>query len=534
MLQRASRNRVSSSRRGVPVLVPFPYACRPATQCCSVPVETVLVPLNGESRSLFRSPMHVALYPVCRTCNGPGQTLCIADSCPMNMKRSDWCIHQFILHRKIGAGGVSAVYRATCISTGCDVAIKMYKKKKLDSVSYDQIKREIKIHSQLSHKNIIQMYAAFEDYHGIYFVRDFADMGDLLAVLQKHGGVMGETAVVDQIIYPTLCALEYLHDLNLIHGDIKPENIFLTAAGVLKVADIRLSIDTTPEEPTESIGTRSSMAPEVTGSQGSTESQEIQIYTRLDDVGDVGMLAYEILTGVAPVKRGQQTVATNIPRLSPAIPLGMSKEAANFIELAMEKDPPTARQLQAHPWIQDRQIIVAIDARASRLRSPRKFPATFSKPSSPVHQRSPAPVVPIATATVFKSTTGSHQLPQIQSQDPTQSPSQDPRRQLLAEWRLRLPPATLNCSRSVSNVRTYSVSRASSKSFTHASSNPLSRAITPVSRGSTKSVLGASTPVPCASSNPLLGASTPVSRASMKPVLSAAKKTEEPFSLGDP
>eukprot|EP00798_Chlamydomonas_sp_ICE-L_P027993 gene27993-32420_t len=173
--------------------------------------------------------------PVCLACNGKCRNLCIAESCPMNMKRSDWCIDQFILHKKIGAGSMSSVYKGVCKVSGLVVAIKMYKKKRLDSVSFDPIKCEIKIHSQLSHKNIIQVYAAFEDSHGIYMVMEFAEKGDLFAVLQKHGGIMGETVAVDQIITPALSALEYLHDLNLIHRDIKPENIFITAAGVLKV-----------------------------------------------------------------------------------------------------------------------------------------------------------------------------------------------------------------------------------------------------------------------------------------------------------
>eukprot|EP00798_Chlamydomonas_sp_ICE-L_P017701 gene17701-24059_t len=125
---------------------------------------------------------------------------------------------------QIAAGSVSAVYKGTCKSSGIDVAIKVYKKKR------------IKIHSQLSHKNIIKMYAAFEDCNFIYIVMEFAEMGDLSAVLQTHGGVMTETAAVDQIIHPSLSALEYLHDLGLVHRNIEPENLFLTAAGVLKVA----------------------------------------------------------------------------------------------------------------------------------------------------------------------------------------------------------------------------------------------------------------------------------------------------------
>ena len=66
-------------------------------------------------------------------------------------------IDQFHLVKKIGSGYASTVYLATCRSSGNQVAVKLYHKNKLSELNYFQVSREIRIHSSLDHKNIIQL-----------------------------------------------------------------------------------------------------------------------------------------------------------------------------------------------------------------------------------------------------------------------------------------------------------------------------------------------------------------------------------------
>ena len=81
----------------------------------------------------------------------------------------------------------------------------------------------VKIHGSVDHKNIIQLWAAFEDQYGIYLVSEFASKGDVFADVEKRGGQMTESDTVRQVIYPFLQALIYLHGLKIMHRDIKPE-----------------------------------------------------------------------------------------------------------------------------------------------------------------------------------------------------------------------------------------------------------------------------------------------------------------------
>jgi serine/threonine protein kinase len=76
-----------------------------------------------------------------------------------------------------------------------------------------QVEREIRIHIQLDHVNIIKLYAAFEDEKNVYMVQEYAAGGDLFEDLKRNGGSIKEKYTVRDIIVPFLNALQYLHGL---------------------------------------------------------------------------------------------------------------------------------------------------------------------------------------------------------------------------------------------------------------------------------------------------------------------------------
>lgn len=75
------------------------------------------------------------------------------------------------------------------------------------------MEREVRLHINLHHENIIHLFAAFEDEKHVYMVQEFAVCGDLFEDLKKGGGQLKEKYAVRDVIVPFLSALSYLHGM---------------------------------------------------------------------------------------------------------------------------------------------------------------------------------------------------------------------------------------------------------------------------------------------------------------------------------
>ena len=111
----------------------------------------------------------------------------------------------------------------------------------------------------------------------------YVPRGDLFHELKRCGGCFSERCVacvqcllrrcvltccaprraIRDVIYPTLCALGYMHSENIIHRDVKPENTLVAEDGAALLADFGLSMDCGLERPATRLGTLDYMAPEV-------------------------------------------------------------------------------------------------------------------------------------------------------------------------------------------------------------------------------------------------------------------------------
>lgn len=298
--------------------------------------------------------MECASEGICRT-------IVVTRHCPPAMKKRDiWRIEQFHLVRKLGSGYASTVYLATCRHTGNQVAIKMYHKTKLSELNHYQVQREVRIHCNLEHQHIVQLWAAFEDQYGLYLVTEYASKGDVFTEVEKRGGQMSEADAVKQVLHPFLLALDYLHLQHIIHRDIKPENLLFTATGALKVGDFGLSINYEEERPVTRVGTLDYMAPEVVVCPDKHRPQDHKEMTHLHynslvDSWAIGVLAYELIVGRPPFDKGhKKATIAEILNGEPVIPPWMSDGAAHFIRWALTKESskrPTVVQLAQHPWI---------------------------------------------------------------------------------------------------------------------------------------------------------------------------------------
>lgn len=282
------------------------------------------------------------------------------ERCPQAMMRDSWHIKDFALVKEIGSGAVSCVYFALCRKSCLRVAIKVYQKAKLSQLNAHQVQREIAIHASLNHPHIVDLYAAFEDETGIYLVLEYAEGGDLFDAVKRRGGRLQEAMLVQQVLYPYLCALMYLHGRGIVHRDIKPENTVITRNHVLKITDFGLAVSQRLERPVTRLGTLDYMAPEVLKCPDKHLPQDNKhradlAYTEAVDTWALGVLAYELIVGRPPFGMADRAGTMQaICHAQPAMPDWVSPGAAAFITMALDKSPatraPVARLLQ-HPWI---------------------------------------------------------------------------------------------------------------------------------------------------------------------------------------
>ncbi len=146
--------------------------------------------------------------------------------------------------RKLGEGGMGAVYLGRSQSDGKPVAIKVIRPdcNTSDVVIQRFRDREIPLSRQMVHENIVMCYEGnYSD--GVFFiVMEFVEGTDVQRLLESKGRIDVPTAV--QIMIQALCGLEYIHSYNVVHRDLKPPNILLGRKGpgwIPKIADFGLS-----------------------------------------------------------------------------------------------------------------------------------------------------------------------------------------------------------------------------------------------------------------------------------------------------
>lgn len=281
------------------------------------------------------------------------------------MQRQRWLLADYTILEKLYTGYASVVYKAMCKYSGGLVCLKIYKMHSLCEMTKYQVFREIKLHGSLHHEHIVQLYAAFQADTQVVLVQEYVDGGDLLKLMQKHGGRLLEREAVQLVLHPLLVTLDYLHSQSIIHRDVKPENILYTSDLCMKICDFGVAIDIEEESAVTRAGTLDYMAPEVLKCPYKRYPEDNKDNPRLHysdrvDTWAVGILGYELLVGFPPfIDETKPRTESRIQCSSPVFPNKMSEQAKDFISLALSKDAarrPSTRDLLNHPWIQSHKL----------------------------------------------------------------------------------------------------------------------------------------------------------------------------------
>jgi hypothetical protein len=207
----------------------------------------------------------------------------------------------------ISSGAMGAVYKAHNIVAGIDVAIK----RMLDTQHAQRFEIEARLLAQLEHPRVVKVLDHFQDSSGVYYiVMDLIDGLDLGRALDERGNPGLPVSEVLDYARQACEALQYVHDQQIVHRDVKPQNLIHGERGVVLVDfGVATQLDAT-DAGTVGVGTPRFMAPEVFA--GGTVSPR-------SDVFSLGATVWNLLAGSAPVYADDTKLAETVPGVTPEL-----------------------------------------------------------------------------------------------------------------------------------------------------------------------------------------------------------------------
>ena len=147
---------------------------------------------------------------------------------------------RYELEEKIGSGGMAEVYKAHDRLLARPVAIKiLHEAYRADVEFIERFHREAKSAARLSHPNIVSIYDVGVAGNDHYIVMEYVQSSTLKKKIQDEGPLELSTAV--QIAKDIASGLTHAHANNIVHCDIKPHNILMTADGRAKITDFGIA-----------------------------------------------------------------------------------------------------------------------------------------------------------------------------------------------------------------------------------------------------------------------------------------------------
>ncbi len=205
---------------------------------------------------------------------------------------------QYRLLDRLGQGGMGAVYRAEHLRLKRDVAIKVLSPAQAnDPRAAARFQLEMEVVGRIDHPNVVRATDAGEEAGVHYLVMELIDGIDLAGLLARRGPL--PVAEACEVVRQAAAGLQAAHDHGLVHRDVKPSNLMLTAAGRVKVLDLGLALLRPGARPADGLtgvgevmGTAEYMAPE--------QWTETHAVDGRADVYSLGCSLYALLTGGPP------------------------------------------------------------------------------------------------------------------------------------------------------------------------------------------------------------------------------------------
>ncbi len=298
-----------------------------------------------------------------------------------------------VLH-KLGSGGMADVYCAEDTHLGRRIAMKLlHRRFAQDAEFVERFRREASSAAGLQHPNVVGVYDRGEFDDTYYIAMEYCEGRSLKDVIRAEAPLDVRRAIA--ITKQMLLAARFAHRRNVIHRDLKPQNVILDAEDNVKVADFGIARAGASDitQAGAIMGTAQYLSPEQ--AQGRPVTQASDVYS-------IGVVLYELLTGKAPFE-GESAVAialmhVNQPAPSPReLVAGIPSELDAVVMKALAKDT-SDRYTDAESFLRD---LEAVESRLDRGPADAESTAVFAPIAAvapPAGASAPPPSVPTAVA----------------------------------------------------------------------------------------------------------------------------------------
>ncbi|KAM8847401.1 serine/threonine-protein kinase D3-like isoform 2-T2 [Synchiropus picturatus] len=264
-------------------------------------------------------------------------------------------LYQIFADEVLGSGQFGIVYAGKHRKSGRDVAIKVIDKLRFPTKQESQLRNEVAILQNLQHPGVVDLDCMLETPERVFVVMEKLH-GDMLETILSSEKSRLPERLTKFLVTQILVALRHLHLKNIVHCDLKPENVLLASPDPfpqVKLCDFGFARIIGEKSFRRSVvGTPAYLAPEVLRSKG---------YNRSLDMWSVGVIVYVSLSGTFPFTEDED-ISEQIQNAAFMYPPGTWREICpdatdlinNLLQVKMRKRFSVDKSL-SHPWLQDYQ-----------------------------------------------------------------------------------------------------------------------------------------------------------------------------------